>query len=519
MSVKIKSIEKIGKVHMYDLRVNEAHCYSAEGLWTHNSGEPVYCDALRNDEDLHMKVAKLAFGVEDRAFRDKMKTCSFLKNYGGEPPTLAKRLKISLSEAENIFVLYDKTLAHLTRWKKSVIDYARKNGMVFTYYGRPRILWQYYASPEKGMKAFADRSAVNSILQGCLPSESFIEGQRAAYKLDSFYGKSLVTFDNREGISTHRGEGQYVMLWSESGEFIVCDTNHELLSKSKETGGFKCHNVSQGLNSYVLTSRLQSKRLPNPFKVAKCDKNSVGSTLVSWTRLSSVSYSPSNNNVVWAAYLKGVKMSMDPCVASSLRTILSIFGFNLLYDSHDDLYYLSAFREKEVYFTHFKLLRTGPIASLTMRWGYQYYSASGFLNKNTGADIMRQLLCRVYNAYEVDPELRDNFILAWHVHDEVNGYIKKEWIHKGFLFLQETQTVVHDNWIVPLEAETGIGTNWGNGVDVEYVSPEGRFLPKKDTFFNEEDYLNEREKCGLPRYGKPWKTKKVVDFYERQKHK
>ena len=126
---------------------------------------------------------------------------------------------------------------------------------------------------------------------------------------------------------------------------------------------------------------------------------------------------------------------------------------------------------------------------------------------------MRQLLCRIYLDYEKNPELRANFVVAWHVHDEVDGYVKKNWVHKGFLYLQDVQTVVHSNWEVPLEAETGIGTNWGNGVDLEYVSPEGRFLPKKETFFNEEDYYNERERCGLDRNGPKWKPKKVLDFY------
>ena len=103
--------------------------------------------------------------------------------------------------------LYYKRLPSLTRWKKWVIDNARRKGIVFTYYGRPRLLYKYYASSESGLKAFADRSAVNSIVQGCLGSPTMIELKDEARTLQSMIGEKVRFPDGREGIISSRGTG------------------------------------------------------------------------------------------------------------------------------------------------------------------------------------------------------------------------------------------------------------------------------------------------------------------------
>ena len=61
---------------------------------------------------------------------------------------------------------YNQTLPQLSRWRDYMKKEARRKGMVFTYFGRPRMVYMYYNSSNRRDWGFADRTAVNSPIQG-----------------------------------------------------------------------------------------------------------------------------------------------------------------------------------------------------------------------------------------------------------------------------------------------------------------------------------------------------------------
>lgn len=72
----------------------------------------------------------------------------------------------TLQEAENFVNQYKKTLNTLFAWEDRMKKKARKKGVVYTYFGRPRRLKWYFNHEKSGMRAFAYRSAINSPIQG-----------------------------------------------------------------------------------------------------------------------------------------------------------------------------------------------------------------------------------------------------------------------------------------------------------------------------------------------------------------
>jgi DNA polymerase-1 len=72
----------------------------------------------------------------------------------------------SIQEAEDFVNQYKKTLNTLFAWEERMKKNARKNGTVYTYFGRPRRLKWYFNHDKSGMRAFAYRSAINSPIQG-----------------------------------------------------------------------------------------------------------------------------------------------------------------------------------------------------------------------------------------------------------------------------------------------------------------------------------------------------------------
>ena len=61
---------------------------------------------------------------------------------------------------------YFGALKNINRWIKHIKSEARKKGIVYTLFGRPRVLEEYYNTSDPKKVAFGDRSAVNSPVQG-----------------------------------------------------------------------------------------------------------------------------------------------------------------------------------------------------------------------------------------------------------------------------------------------------------------------------------------------------------------
>lgn len=131
------------------------------------SGEQVWIKSFLNGLDVHTETAKAIFGAVTKDSRQKAKACNFGILYGMSEHTIAERFAMTLDEAKEFLSRYKQALptlfAFLDRHKKQ----ARRLGVVYTYFGRPRRLKHYFASPEGSMRAFGYRTACNTIIQGC----------------------------------------------------------------------------------------------------------------------------------------------------------------------------------------------------------------------------------------------------------------------------------------------------------------------------------------------------------------
>lgn len=142
--------------------------YSAEEMrvMANLSDEPNMIEPLLKGYDIHNYIAQKMFGFADKHHRGRVKVLNFAVGYGAGPNTIAEKLGISVPEAKELLDNYNKTLPSLTRWKDGMKKEARKKGMVFTYFGRPREMYHFYNNSDTSMHAFGDRTAVNSPVQG-----------------------------------------------------------------------------------------------------------------------------------------------------------------------------------------------------------------------------------------------------------------------------------------------------------------------------------------------------------------
>lgn len=144
------------------------------------SQEPKWLRALAANEDLHEITAAAAYGMpveklrelektnkeEYKRKRGVGKTLNFAIFYGATAYTLMNKADLSKAAAEQLYDGFVKGHPTLMSWINKVHIFAKKNGYTTTYFGRRRNLSQFYNSDLKGMIGFANRSAVNTAIQG-----------------------------------------------------------------------------------------------------------------------------------------------------------------------------------------------------------------------------------------------------------------------------------------------------------------------------------------------------------------
>lgn len=491
--------------------VSADFCGEEINICANLSGDDTWCNAINDGKDIHMESAKKVFGIADKEKRGIVKTCSFLIIYGGGEFTLSKRLKVPLQEAKNMFNAFHVGMPKVTRWIKYTIDQARRKGILFTYYGRPRLLFQYYSSPDPKKHSFADRSAVNTLCQGCIPTNLHIELKNKAVYFASHLGSKFTLADGREAITSGRRTGLCYLILTKSGDFAIADENHGFVHGSKKKPLYR--RVCEGLNVKIRTSKLQSKMFPNIFELKNIftasGRKKVKSTLMALTMKDEVVKNRRLSTYFFICWLLKLPLNFkDIHRAASMRSIASVFGFNLKMDVSSDIqclekadYYLHWFRKSKTTVVGVRKLDVENIGSMTLTSGYQIYPTQGFLNKNTGADIMRILLCKFFQRKNDDSEFDSNVELGWHVHDEINVYVKKEYLFKFFYILRDLMWVRNSNWRTDLKSDIGIGTNWGNGVNAIGVTPEGTLIIKG---LNDTPEVMERTRIAVKEAGLKW---------------
>ena len=99
--------------------------------------EKKLAEAVNAGLDPHMETAALSFGIRDKTHRQMAKAVTFGLLYGQTDRGLAEKLGVSLERAQQIQSQYFKGLPSIQRWIEFQHSLAKRQGRVFTYFGRP----------------------------------------------------------------------------------------------------------------------------------------------------------------------------------------------------------------------------------------------------------------------------------------------------------------------------------------------------------------------------------------------
>ena len=138
-------------------------------LLAHFSSAASLVDAFRAEQDVHRASAAIIFGVDpgDVTERNRRiaKTVNYAVIYGQGAGALASQIGVSRAEAENYIRQYFERLAGVKQYLDLVVRTAEEQGFVETLTGRRRYLPELRSS-NPGLRAYAQRAAANSVLQG-----------------------------------------------------------------------------------------------------------------------------------------------------------------------------------------------------------------------------------------------------------------------------------------------------------------------------------------------------------------
>lgn len=138
-------------------------------LLAHLSRDPALIQAFHEGQDIHAAVAAQINNVPleqvTKQQRSGAKMVNFGIVYGITAFGLARRLAISNSAADEIITNYKKRFAGITTFLQECIDQATRFGYVETMLKRRRPILDIDSSiPSR--RAFAERTAINSVVQG-----------------------------------------------------------------------------------------------------------------------------------------------------------------------------------------------------------------------------------------------------------------------------------------------------------------------------------------------------------------
>jgi DNA polymerase-1 len=138
-------------------------------IMAHFSKDPVLVEAFRNGEDIHARTAQEVFGVGPMAqtgeHRRAAKAINFGIIYGLSAFGLAQQLGIEQKEASQFINAYFTRYRGVKQYLDNVLVETRKSGVAKTLFGRIRPIPEIN-SPQAQLRNFAERTALNSPLQG-----------------------------------------------------------------------------------------------------------------------------------------------------------------------------------------------------------------------------------------------------------------------------------------------------------------------------------------------------------------
>jgi len=138
-------------------------------IMAHFSKDPVLTEAFRNGEDIHARTAQEVFGVGPMAqtaeHRRAAKAINFGIIYGLSAFGLAQQLGIEQKEASQFINAYFTRYRGVKQYLDNALVETRKTGVARTLFGRIRPIPEI-SSPQVQLRNFAERTALNSPLQG-----------------------------------------------------------------------------------------------------------------------------------------------------------------------------------------------------------------------------------------------------------------------------------------------------------------------------------------------------------------
>jgi len=138
-------------------------------VMAHFSKDLVLVEAFRNGEDIHARTAQEVFGVgpmaQNAEHRRAAKAINFGIIYGLSPFGLAQQLGIDQKEAAKFINAYFTRYRGVKEYLDKILAETRKTGTAKTLFGRIRPIPEIN-SPQMQLRNFAERTALNSPLQG-----------------------------------------------------------------------------------------------------------------------------------------------------------------------------------------------------------------------------------------------------------------------------------------------------------------------------------------------------------------
>ena len=138
-------------------------------ILAHYSKDQILKQVFLNDEDIHTRTASEVFQISplfvDQDLRRQAKVINFGIVYGMSPYGLSKELNISRKMAKAYIDNYFKKYKGVKEYIDRTINEAQKTKKTSTLLGRIRYLPDI-DSPNKNMREFASRTAINTPIQG-----------------------------------------------------------------------------------------------------------------------------------------------------------------------------------------------------------------------------------------------------------------------------------------------------------------------------------------------------------------
>ena len=138
-------------------------------ILAHCSQDPVLSEAFRTGEDIHSRTAQEVFGVGPMAqtaeHRRAAKIINFGIIYGLSAFGLAQQLGIGQKEASQFIAAYFARYSGVKNYLDDLLEETRRTGVARTIFGRVRPIPEI-TSPQPNMRSFAERTAMNTPLQG-----------------------------------------------------------------------------------------------------------------------------------------------------------------------------------------------------------------------------------------------------------------------------------------------------------------------------------------------------------------